>query len=538
MRELTFPNVLLQAGTRLGDYRLIRRIGAGGMADVFLGEKIGAEGFARTVAIKTILTQGAEEEAINLFLDEARVAGFLNHPAIVETLDLGFESETLFIVMEYIAGPPLSRIVRELERQKRFLAHEIVAYTGARVASALDYAHQRATSPDGRRLALIHRDISPQNIMLTRSGLVKLTDFGVARASTQTHRTKTGQVRGKAAYMAPEQVRAKELDGRTDIFALGLVLYEALTSSRAYQRNSDINSMRAILTDPVKPIRSLNPSTPDDLITVVMKAIEKKPEDRWQTAGEMESALLACCRKAPSLIEADLRDEIDRIFGPPETYADADGVEAWQPTMAASETPVQRLPGTELSPRIREMLGTPSSSSTSVELTPPVDRTPAMTKPTKPKRSPMILAVPILALLIVAVGALATMVLSKSASPAPPTMISAPAADPTPVLTPRLDPAATKEEREPIEKPAKKIERPERVERPKKRAKIEPTPVSTPTPDLKERAMKVWRAHQQRGDREWAERLQSVVINLQMRPPSPADEKLVREAEAALGSAR
>src|SRR5262249_29634251 len=153
------------------------------------------------------------------------------------------------------------------------------------------------TSPDGRRLSLVHRDISPQNIMLTRSGLVKLTDFGVARASTQTHKTKTGQVRGKASYMAPEQVRAKELDGRTDVFALGLVLYEALTSSRAYQRQSDIISMRAILTDPVKPIRSLNPSTPDDLIAVVMKALEKKAEDRWQTAAEMESALLACCRR-------------------------------------------------------------------------------------------------------------------------------------------------------------------------------------------------------------------------------------------------
>src|SRR5262245_52998627 len=190
---------MVQTGSQLGPYRLQRRIGAGGMAEVFLAQRIGAEGFARTVAIKTILAVGAEEEGIGLFLDEARVASYLEHAAIVQTVDLGFENETLFIVMEYVPGPALSRMIRDLKKLNRFMSPQVVAYIGARVASALDYAYNRASTPDGKVLHLVHRDISPQNILITRTGNVKLTDFGVARASVQTHKTRTGQVRGKAA---------------------------------------------------------------------------------------------------------------------------------------------------------------------------------------------------------------------------------------------------------------------------------------------------------------------------------------------------
>jgi serine/threonine-protein kinase len=353
-----------QAGTQLGDYRLVRRIGAGGMAEVFLAQKVGAEGFARTVAIKTILAHGAEEEAVNLFLDEARVASFLTHSAVVQTLDLGFENETLFIVMEYVQGPALSRILKDLKKAGRSLSPNIIAYVGAQVAGALDYAHRRAMTPGGQPLALVHRDISPQNIMLTRDGLVKLTDFGVARASTQTHRTKTGQVRGKASYMAPEQVRAKELDGRTDIFALGLVLYEALTSHRAYHRKTDIMAMRAILSEPVKPIEALNPSAPKDLARAIMKALEKKPDDRWPNAADLAGALTECHRsRAAPQIEEEIRSLIVELYGQGEIYDDSEGfaVESWQPTMANAGQEPKRLPGSGLSPRIKEMLGTPTS---------------------------------------------------------------------------------------------------------------------------------------------------------------------------------
>lgn len=357
---------MVQAGTQLGPYRLQRRIGSGGMAEVFLAQRIGAEGFSRTVAIKTILALGAEEEGIGLFLDEARVAASLQHAAIVQTLDLGYENETLFIVMEYIAGPSLSRILREMKKQERFLPWPMVAYLGARVASALDFAYNRATAQDGHLLRLIHRDISPQNIMLTRDGVVKLTDFGVARASIQTHKTRTGQVRGKAAYMAPEQVRAKTLDGRTDVFALGLVLYEALTSTRAYQRQTDIMSMRAILTDPVKPIREINPGVPPKVVEVVMRALEKSPDARYQSAGDFEQALKEAIRQSSEAsIENDIKKLLVELFGTPDVYSVEDGppVEAWQPTMAQAEAQEPQKLGGKLSPKIAELLKEPSAST-------------------------------------------------------------------------------------------------------------------------------------------------------------------------------
>jgi serine/threonine protein kinase len=338
------------------------------MAEVFLAQRLGEGGFARTVAIKTILAHGAEEEAVRLFLDEAKVASALEHAAIVQTIDLGYENETLFIVMEYVPGPTLSRLVRELKKRGGGLAPEVVAHIGARVASALDYGHRRATSPSGTPLELVHRDISPQNILLTRSGLVKLSDFGVARASIQTHKTKTGQVRGKAAYMSPEQVRAKPLDGRTDVFALGLVLFEALTGKRAFHRSGDIQSMRAVLSDPVPPVRQLNPGVPESIEAVIMRAVEKDPLRRFQTAGEMEQALAtACAHVSTSRLEQQITQAIDDVFGVEELYSSSDdgpAVEAWQPTIAheAQDLRPQRIGG-RLDPEIARMLAPPDGSS-------------------------------------------------------------------------------------------------------------------------------------------------------------------------------
>ena len=350
----------MSAGAQLGAYRLIRRIGAGGMAEVFLAERIGAAGFSRTVALKSILTHGADEEAVQLFLDEARVASLLHHANIVETVDLGYEHSTLFIVMEYVPGPSLSRLIHDLKRAKRYLPTEAVAFIGAKVASALHYAWGRATTPDGSPLHMVHRDISPQNIMITRGGLVKLTDFGVARASIQTHRTRTGQVRGKAMYMAPEQVRAKPLDGRTDVFGLCLVLYEALTRRRAYQRKTDIDSMRAILTDPVEPIRSLNPQVPPALEQAIMRGLAKKPDDRWQSAGELQTALEAIYRgRSETRLEHVLSGIVFELFGGMETYADdnAPPLEGWQPTVADGKgLGPQRLDDRQISTRIANLL--------------------------------------------------------------------------------------------------------------------------------------------------------------------------------------
>jgi serine/threonine-protein kinase len=224
---------------------------------------------------------------MGLFLDEARVASNLAHANIVQTLDLGLESDTLFIAMEYVPGPPLSRVIKELKDRGRLLPPHLVAYIGAKMAHALDFAHRRVTTAQGQPLALVHRDISPQNILVSRSGIVKLMDFGVARASIQMHKTKTGQVRGKAAYMAPEQVRAQALDGRTDMFALGLVLYEMLTAYRPFQRNNEIASMRAIIGEDVPPLADRNPDVPPELAAAVARCLRRPPDERYAHCGEL-----------------------------------------------------------------------------------------------------------------------------------------------------------------------------------------------------------------------------------------------------------
>ncbi|MFO0725289.1 MAG: protein kinase [Myxococcota bacterium] len=351
----------MEAGVNLSQYRIVRRIGAGGMAEVFLASKVGVAGFSRPVAIKTIVAAGAAQESISLFLDEARVAAMLQHAAIVQTYDLGFENDTLFIAMEYVPGPPLSRVIQELKHRSRTMAPHMVAYIGARMANALDFAHRRVTTASGQALKLVHRDVSPQNILVSRTGMLKLMDFGVARASIQMHKTRTGQVRGKAAYMAPEQVRAQALDGRTDMFALGLVLYECLTAFRPFQRHNEIASMRAIIGEDVPPLADRNPDVPADLHEVIHKALKRNPNDRYANCGELEEALNKTIRKhRPSAIEQEIANLILDLFGQ-ETFADElPDVEAWQPTMASSATPVTprfKVPGAGLSPEIAAMLG-------------------------------------------------------------------------------------------------------------------------------------------------------------------------------------
>lgn len=380
----------MQPGTQLAQYRIIRRIGAGGMAEVFLAQQTGVAGFSRQVAIKTIIAAGASQESMGLFLDEARVASNLAHANIVQTLDLGLESDTLFIAMEYVPGPPLSRVIKELKDRGRLLPPHLVAYIGAKMANALDFAHRRVTTAQGQPLALVHRDISPQNILVSRTGIVKLMDFGVARASIQMHKTKTGQVRGKAAYMAPEQVRAQALDGRTDMFALGLVLYEMLTAYRPFQRNNEIASMRAIIGEDVPPLADRNPEVPPELAAVVMRCLRRPPDERYAHCGELEEALLRTIRThRSSALESELVAVLEELFGTEQFSDELPEVEAWQPTMAnvdAPDTPkLPKLPWTpEMVALINQTPQTPQAAPMHEPVGEPGPR--AFTQP--PQRTP------------------------------------------------------------------------------------------------------------------------------------------------------
>lgn len=326
---------------------LSRPIGSGGMAEVHLGHRQGLEGFQRAVAIKTINGHGVDRDAVRLFLDEARAASNLEHSGIVRTIDLGFDDDTLYIVMEYVSGPPLSRILRALKERGRALRPPLVAHLGAQVAMALDYAHHRAQADDGRRLLLVHRDVSPHNVLITRQGNVKLTDFGIARSAIQHHVTRTGMVRGKAAYMAPEQVMAKPLDGRTDLFALGLVLYEALTLRRPFERSDEVSSMRAVVKDVVPPVETVVPGIQPELARWIGACLEKSPAQRPERAELLARGLeRTLVGHSSAALEAGWGQLVEALFG----AGNGEGThEEWHPTLR-EEASLRAQPATPSSP--------------------------------------------------------------------------------------------------------------------------------------------------------------------------------------------
>lgn len=309
----------LATGHRVGQYTLLFRLGKGGMGEVWCassGSSTGGMGdFLKLVALK--LLRDAEEGSNSsvMFFDEAKVAAALQHASIVPTLDLGKAQNTYYLAMEMIRGPSLTALLQHLALKKMVTPPAVVAYIGERIASALDYANARAEI-QGRKLNLVHRDISPHNVLLDQSGNVVLSDFGVARTAVQDHLSRVGTVRGKPSYMAPEQVNGGEIDGRTDVFALGTVLYETACVKRLFGRGKPLQSMQAVLTHEPQPLTERVPGFPKELADIIHKALEKKPEDRFQSASEMVQALADCSRKLPgaSTVQRDLADLIAKLF--------------------------------------------------------------------------------------------------------------------------------------------------------------------------------------------------------------------------------
>ncbi|MDW8245197.1 MAG: serine/threonine-protein kinase [Sandaracinaceae bacterium] len=287
------PNVpvhQLPAICKFGKYEILGRLAFGGMAEVFLGREVSALGASRLLAIKKILPHVADDPAfVQMFLDEARLAIQLNHPHICHIYDFGEIEGSYYIAMEWIYGAALGKVIRRA-RGHGGIPPEIAVKVIAQVAEALDYAH-RAKGADGRPLGIVHRDVSPQNIMISYEGHVKLLDFGIAKAQTHTTKTQTGVIKGKFAYMSPQQCLGQPIDGRTDIFALGIVLYETLVGEPLYHRPTEYETMRAVIEEPVPSICQKKPGLPAQLDAIVQKALQKRPEDRFQSAGEMQAAL-------------------------------------------------------------------------------------------------------------------------------------------------------------------------------------------------------------------------------------------------------
>jgi eukaryotic-like serine/threonine-protein kinase len=275
----------------MGKYFLHERLGAGGMAEVFRATYSPEGGFERQVAIKRVLPAYADhEEFLTLFRREAELGSLLIHPNIVQVLDLGRHGNMVFLAMEYVDGMPLSVLLRRLPLKR--LPPAAVTYIGAEMASALAYVHGR-TGPRGEPLGLVHRDFNPPNILLSRIGEVKLSDFGIARAATHASLTHGAMVRGKAGYMAPEQAYGQPLDGRADLFALGLTLHEALTGQPVLHGNSEVELMVAATRQEIAPpsafVRGISPT----LDAIIMGLLQQDLEKRTASGEVLQRQLLA-----------------------------------------------------------------------------------------------------------------------------------------------------------------------------------------------------------------------------------------------------
>lgn len=272
-----------------GKYQLGERIGGGGMADVFQAITHGAEGFSRSVAVKRIKRSiSTDKDFAKLFVDEARLAAKLAHPNVVQTIDFDRDQDGCFyLVMELIDGVDLRELVRSGP-----VPVSACVFIACEVLRALDYAHEMAF--DGQSLTIVHRDISPHNIMLGWQGSVKVVDFGIAKAIAGSLISRSGSLKGKVAYMSPEQVHGHALDGRSDLFALGIVLHEILTGARLFVAESEAATLSQLLTRPIPLPSALNEEVPADLDAIVMTLLERDRERRYSRARDALEALLDC----------------------------------------------------------------------------------------------------------------------------------------------------------------------------------------------------------------------------------------------------
>ncbi|HYH98705.1 serine/threonine-protein kinase [Hyalangium sp.] len=281
-----------QQGLTVGRYSLLARLAIGGMAEIWLARQAGPKGFEKFVVIKRILDGlGTDPEFVGMFLDEARIAAQLNHPHIVQIFDLGEEAGAFYIAMEYLPGENLAAIARAGSRQGKALPIPLAVRIIANAAEGLAYAHAK-TGADGVLLGIVHRDVSPQNILVTYDGLVKVVDFGIAKAASRESQTMAGQVKGKTAYMSPEQARGQTLDARSDIFALGIILFELVTGSRLFQFPDPLTALKVVASDdPIPLAHERSPDVPEALSRIIARALARDPAQRYPTARHFQNAL-------------------------------------------------------------------------------------------------------------------------------------------------------------------------------------------------------------------------------------------------------
>jgi len=307
------------APSRIGRYELCFELASGGMASVHLARAHGDPGFEKLVALKRIHPHLAcEQEYVEMFLDEARIASRITHSNVCSVFDFGEADGEYFIAMEYLVGEPLSRIHRRVladvdERDSPLLPMRMARMI-AQACEGLHAAHE-LTDADGESLHVVHRDVSAENLFVTYDGATQVVDFGIAHALQRVHNTEAGQVKGTFPYMAPEQMTSAVVDRRVDVWALGTVLWELLTLRKLFLRETDVNTMYAVLSGEIQPPSQYRSEVSEELDEIVLKALERSPDERWQSAREMGKALRRYLAKQGELIgPAEIADWMRQLF--------------------------------------------------------------------------------------------------------------------------------------------------------------------------------------------------------------------------------
>ena len=276
---------------RFGNYELLELVARGGMAEIYRARTLGIGGFEKYYAVKKILPHLTEnQEFITMLIDEAKIVVSLQHANIVQVLELGKVSDSYFIAMEYVHGMDLATILKTCAYNNFMIPYEHTVHIGMSVCSGLYHAHSKKDG-GGVNLGIIHRDVSPHNVLLSYDGEVKVIDFGVAKASIKMTHTMSGIIKGKLLYMAPEQAMAKDIDHRADLFAVGLILYKMTTHQLPFEGDNEFQIYNKLVQGKVVPPKKHNPKIPDKLNDLILKSLKKKPDQRFQDAFRFRNAL-------------------------------------------------------------------------------------------------------------------------------------------------------------------------------------------------------------------------------------------------------
>jgi TonB family protein len=399
-------------GVKFGQYVLTEKIATGGMAEVWKARMRGVEGFQKIVAIKKILPHLSDnQDFIEMFVDEAKLAAQLNHNNIIHIYDLGKIQSSYYIAMEYIDGYDLKTILRRGEERGNPMTVELALFIASKLASALDYAHRKKDFEE-KEMGLVHRDVSPQNVLVSQEGDIKLCDFGIAKAASKASHTQAGALKGKLQYMSPEQAWGRSIDRRSDIFALATVLFEMLTNRKLFSGDNELSILEQVREARVQPPSLYNDEVTPEVDKIVIKALQKDPANRYQTAGEMARDLDAVLYSfKPTPTSADLAIYMHRISSPePEPFEAAE-------TMIDTPIPLMSSASAAAPAPVFVPAPAPVPAPAMMAASAPAPAAAVAWEEPKKGKSPIVLIAMVVGLLVVAGGAAFVFLRGKGGQP-------------------------------------------------------------------------------------------------------------------------